>query len=99
MLAGAIVGGIASSSLSDAEAGCSNGFCTDEGADAADTHRGLAIAADVSLGVGGAALVAGTIILIVELSGDDDGADKAASWFIAPTAGRSAAGLLVGGHF
>ncbi len=99
VIAGAILGGVANSSLSDAEAGCSNGFCTAEAADAADTHRGLAVGADISFIIGGAALVAGTIVLIAGLSGDDDGADKATTWFIAPTGGSSAAGLVAGGRF
>ena len=68
------------------------------GSSEADRARGLALGADVSFVVGGAAVAAGLIALIVSRRHTDDpGADAALR--LAPVASRSTAGLVLEGSF
>lgn len=94
LIAGAVIGGIA---LSDAQA--APGRMTPE----ADAARGLALAADITMGIGVAAAAAGLIVLLVDSgSGSDSPATDGGSTArvsLAPWATPTAAGLGAAGHF
>ncbi len=86
VIAGAILGGVA--------LGKANGADTSDGPDA-DSARGLALGADIAIGVG--VLAAGAGLLVYLLSGDDDGeGDEVA---ISPAVGPGFAGAMARGSF
>lgn len=86
LIAGAILGGVA--------LGKANGADTSDGPDA-DSARGLALGADIAIGVG--VLAAGAGLLVYLLSGGDGAeADEVA---FTPTAGPGFAGAMARGSF
>lgn len=65
MIAFAVTGVMAKSEYDDLEAECGGQRCPDELADRVSKGRTLSTAANVSVAIGGAALVAGTVMIIV----------------------------------
>lgn len=85
IVAGAILGGVA--------LGKANGADTSDGSDA-DSARGLALGADIAIGVG--VLAAGAGLLVYLLSGDDGESDEVA---FSPAVGPGFAGAMARGSF
>jgi len=85
IITGAILGGIA--------LGKANGADTSDGSDA-DSARGLALGADIAIGVG--VLAAGAGLLVFLLSGDDDEDEGVA---LSPSVGPGFAGAFARGSF
>lgn len=89
LIAGGVMGGIA---LSDAQS--APGSTSPE----AESARGLALGADITMAIGAAAAVAGLVVLLV--SGSDDGEEAAPERIsLAPWGGATGAGVTLQGSF
>lgn len=92
VVAGAVIGGVA---LGEAQS--APGRESPE----ADSARGLALGADITMGIGAACLVAGVVVLIVELTsgGGDESADVASAFSIVPAGSAQSGGVVAMGSF
>jgi hypothetical protein len=90
---GAVTGLLAISSNDTRLERCEDLICDQEGKDAADDTKTFGTISTIGFSVGGAALVAGTVMLL--LAPSDDGADGTAQWRLAPIAGSRGGGLVL----
>lgn len=88
LLAGSLVAGlVANDRYSDLKNKCVDGRCGADMQGTIDSGRSAAVASDVLLGVGAAAVVAGVVLFFVE------GRHPVERWQVAPTVGAHSAGL------
>jgi hypothetical protein len=92
---GAVFGGLAVSGKSDTDELCPEKLCSGEGSDALDDTKTKANVSTAMFVIGGAALVAGIVLVAVDGGGDGE----EAALRIVPLAGWDAAGVLVQGRF
>jgi hypothetical protein len=94
---GAVFGGLAAAESSSADEDCEGRFCTTEGLDGHDRANAFAWVSNIGIGVGVAAIAAGTIIVLTAPSAPDAPATALkASAFVRPEGGL---GLNVGGSW
>ncbi len=102
-LIGAILLGVGTGKVSEAEAECDDHKCPpgkEEYADIGNTGRILTGIGGVSLGLGLAAVAGGLVWYFVSGSDDDESADEeAASFSVTPVAGPGYGGIGIGGRF
>jgi PEGA domain-containing protein len=92
---GAALGAMTLSETSNAESDptlCPNKVCTQAGREAVDGARGKGVGATVALAVGGAALAAGVVMIIVSQTAADEPATSAR---ITPLVGPNGAGAIL----
>ncbi|MBW2522784.1 MAG: hypothetical protein JRI23_01350 [Deltaproteobacteria bacterium] len=95
----AILGGLASSKVSDARDDptlCPDEVCTQEGRDQIDSAEGMAHGSTALFVIGGAFVVGGVIMLLTADSGDEPAEETAR---LIPTIGPSGAGLTLRGRW
>jgi hypothetical protein len=77
LVVGAVLGGLALAQEADVRDACRDGHCPIEQQAEADAAEKKALGADIALGIGGALVVAGVVLLVVSVTQDD--ADERAS--------------------
>ncbi len=97
LIGGGIVGGAMLSSDSDLVKKCDDGVCDPEERDALDKRDNLALTADILYVVGGAAVVAGVIMVIVGAKNGEKEEDRDVAF--TPSAGPGFVGAALKGRF
>jgi hypothetical protein len=91
LLFGAITGIAAISTVSDVESRCADGICPNEDREAVGEADALATAANIGFVTAGIGAAIGTVLLVIELSGDDGGgAEQAHTLQLTAGVGRAA---------
>jgi TRAP-type uncharacterized transport system fused permease subunit len=88
VIAGAVMGGVALSQASSAPASTGP---------EADSARGLALGADITLGIGAACAIAGIVVTVVQLTSAPS--SETAALEILPYGDTTGGGVLATGHF
>jgi hypothetical protein len=94
LVAGGAIGGAVMGKASDLEERCPDKQCPESEWEELDKADSMAMASNVLLGVGAAAVVAGVVLFFVE-----PGDEEEAAVSLTPTVGPQGAGLSLGGRF